>query len=191
MGFFDNLAETAFRKAPDGSDIYYPNGWMGKGRIVRESARRQKLFNYQKRIYKYAIPLMSVYGAVIGASRHLTIANLVFIGVVAGLLFARQRYLIAGLAVYSENSLTFTEFVARRAKAFHPSIFWFFGASSLILIAGTLALPILIPRTSFEEMVLLMISLISFGIFGLALSIYLYKARKSNNSIQPTRESRG
>jgi len=189
MGFFDNLAETAFRKNPDGSDIYYPNGVIGKGRIVRDSARRQTLFNYHKRICKYGIPLMALYGAVLGMSGGLTKGHLIFIGIVAGLAFARQRYLIAGLPVYSERP-TVTEFAARGSKAFHPLLLLFLGASSLILIAGGVAMPILL-RTSFEKIMFPMIGLISFGVLGLALSVYVYKARKSNNSIQPTQKSRG
>src|SRR5260221_1103146 len=189
MGFFDNLAETAFKKTPDGSDIYYPNGVIGKGRIVRDSTRRQKLFNHHKRICKYGIPLVTLYGAVLGASGGFTKGHLIFIVVVMVLLFARQRHLIAGLPIYSEKP-TVTEFAERRAKVFHPLLLLFLGVSSLILIVGGAAMPILL-RTSFEKILFPMIGLIGFGVVGLALSAYLYKARKSNNSIQPTQKTRG
>jgi hypothetical protein len=189
MGFFDNLAETAFKKTDDGSEIYFPNGVIGKGRIVRDSTRRQKLFNYHKRIIKYGLPLMILYGLVVGASGGVTKGHLIFIGVVIGLLFARQRYLIAGLPVYSER-LTVTEATTRGAKAFHPLLLFLFGGCSLILIAGGAALPILL-RVPFDQIAFPMIGTISFGALGLSLSVYLYKARKSNNSIQPTQKPRG
>src|SRR6266705_253219 len=138
MGFFDNLAETAFRKNPDGSDIYYPNGVLGKGRIVRDFTRRQKLFNYHKRICKYGIPLMALYGAVLGVGG-LTKGHLIFIGIVAGLAFARQRYLIAGLPVYSERP-TVPEFAARGSKAFHPLLLLFLGGCRMIMITRVVAM---------------------------------------------------
>ncbi len=176
MGFFDNLAETAFRKNLDGSDIYFPNGVIGKGRIVRDPARRQKLFNYHKRMCKYGVPLLTLYGLVLGASGGITRGHLIFIGVAVGLLFARQRYLMAGLPVYSERQ-TVTELAGKGAKAFHPLLLLFLGGSSLILIAGGAAMPILL-TTSFEKILFPMIGLVSFGVLGLALSVYLYKARK-------------
>jgi hypothetical protein len=185
MGFFDNLAETAFRKNHDGSDIYFPSGVFGKGRIVRDAARQKKLFNYHKRICKYGIPLASLYGLVFGVSG----GHLIFIGVVLGLIFARQRYLIAGLPVYSEKP-TLTEVAARGAKAFHPWLLLLFGGCSLILIVGGAATPILL-NTSFDKIAFPVIGMVSFGVLGLALSVYLYKARKSNNSIQPTQKPRG
>ena len=185
MGFFDKLAETAFRKNHDGSDIYFPNGVIGKGRIVRDAARRKKLFNYHKRIFKYGIPLVLLYGLVFRISS----GHLIFVGVVAGLMFARQRYLIAGLPVYAERP-TVGEVAARGAKAFHPLLLLLFGGCSLILIAGGAAIPIL-SNMPFEQIAFPMIGIISFGILGLALSVYLYKARKSNNSIEPTQKPRG
>ena len=124
MGFFDNLTETAFRKSLDGSDIYFPNGVIGKGRIVRDPTRRQKLFNYHKRTIKYGLPLMILYGFAVGATGGITMGHLIFIVVVAGLLFARQRYLIAGLPVYSEKP-TVTEFAERGAKLFIPCFYCF------------------------------------------------------------------
>src|SRR5712691_5686451 len=171
MGFFDNLAETAFRKSQDGSDIYFPNGVIGKGRIVGDPARRKKLFNYHKRILKYGIPLSVLYGLVFGVSG----GHLIFIGVVLVLLFARQRYLIKGLPVYSER-LTVTEVAAKGAKAFHPLLLLLFGGSSLILIAGGAAMPILLGMP-FDKTAFPMIGIISFGVLGLSLSVYLYKAR--------------
>src|SRR5258708_921881 len=96
--------------------------------------------------------------------------------VAVGLLFARQRYLMAGLPVYSERQ-TVTELAGKGAKAFHPLLLLFLGGSSLILIAGGAAMPILL-TTSFEKILFPMIGLVSFGVLGLALSVYLYKARK-------------
>jgi len=185
MGFFDNLAETAFKKTDDGSEIYFPNGVIGKGRIVGDPARRKKLFNYHKRILKYGIPLAVLYGLLFGVSG----GHLIFIGVVLILLFARQRYLIADLPVYSER-LTVTEVAASGAKAFHPLLLLLLGGCSLILIAGGVVMPILL-RMPFDQIALPMIGIVSFGVLGLSLSVYLYKARKSSNSIQPTKKPRG
>jgi len=189
MGFFDNLTETAFRKSIDGSDVYFPNGVIGKGRIVRDPTRRQKLFNYHKRIIKYGLPLMILYGLVVGATGGITKGHLIFIVVVGGLLFARQRYLIAGLPVYSER-LTVTEVTARGAKIFHPLLLFLLGGCSLILIVGGAAIPILL-SIPFDKIAFPIIGLIGFGVLGLSLSVYLYKARKSNNSMQPTQKPRG
>ena len=188
MGLFDNLAETAFKKNHDGSDIYFPNGVIGKGRIVGDPARRKKLFNYHKRMLKYGIPLFSLYGAIAGASG-ITKNDLAFVGIMLGLLFVRQRYLIAGLPVHSER-LTFTQAAATGAKAFPPFLLLLLGVCSLITIAGAAAMPIVL-RIPFEKILFPVIGIISFGVLGLAVSVYLYKARKSSNSIQPTHKPRG
>src|SRR5437879_1293175 len=113
---------------------------------------------------------------------------LLFIGIALVLFIARQRYLIAGLPVYSEK-LTVTEVAARGAKAFHPLLLLLFGGCSLILIVGGVAMPILL-RVPFDKIAFPVIGLTSFGVLGLSLSVYLYKARKSNNSMQPTQKTR-
>lgn len=187
MGFFDNLAETAFKKGADGSDIYYPSGIIGKGRVVVDAERRKKLFNYHKRTYKYVIPLASLYGLVVGFGG-MTLGHLVFIGIVLTLLLARQRYLIKGLPVYGEK-LKLSEAAAVGAKAVHPAFLLIFGTSSLLLIAAGATLPI-VSGLPAKEVLRPMLGIASMGLLGLALSIYLYRVRKSN-SIQPTQKPRG
>ena len=177
MGFFDDLAETAFKKGADGSDIYYPSGIIEKGRVVSDAERRKKLIKYHKRIFKYVIPLFSLYGVAVGL-RGITWGHVVFIGVVLLLLIARQRYLIRGLPIYGAK-LQASEALARGAKVFHPAFLVIFGVSSLLLIAMGAAIPVIF-ELSVEEVLYPMLGIVSMGFLGLALSIYLYRARKSN-----------
>jgi hypothetical protein len=188
MGFFDDLAETAFKKSAEGSEIYYPTGVLGKGRVVSAPERRRKLFNYHKRIYKYLIPLSLLYGLALGFDG-ITRGGWAFIGVVLVLVVARQRYLINGLPIYGEKLRT-AEALATGAKAFHPAFLLLFGVSSLFLIVGGAATPFVF-GSSINEVLYPMLGIVSMGLLGLAFSIYLYRARKSNNSIHPPQRQRG
>jgi hypothetical protein len=188
MGFFDDLAEAAFKKNAEGSDVYYPSGILEKGRVVSDPEQRRKLFNFHKRFCKYLIPLSSLYGVALGFNG-ITRGHVAFIGVVLVWVLARQRYLISGLPIYGEK-LRASEAVATGAKAFHPAFLLLFGVSSLFLIAGGAATPFVL-GSAINEVLYLMLGIVSMGLLGLALSIYLYRARKSNNSIQPTQRQGG
>src|SRR6267143_3836948 len=179
MGFFDDLAEAAFKKGADGSDIYYPSGVLEKGRVVSDAERRKKLFIYHKRVYKYAIPLFALYGVALGFGGF-TWGHLLFIGAVLILLITRQRYLISGLPTYGEK-LKASEAVAKGAKAFHPAFLVILGVISLLLIAGGAAIPVVF-GLSVKGILYPILGIVSMGLLGLVLSIYLYRARKSARS---------
>ena len=183
MGFFDDLAEAAFKKGADGSDIYYSSGVLEKGRVVLDAERRKKLFTYHKRVYKYATPLFVLYGAAVGFGSF-TWSHLVFIGVVLILLIARQRYLISGLPTYGEK-LKASEAVTKGAKAFHPALLVISGVISLLLIAGGAAIPVVF-GLPVKEILYPILGIVCMGSLGLALSVYLYRARKSNGAFEGT-----
>ena len=183
MGVFDDLAEAAFKKDADGSEVYYPSGVLERGRLVADPQRRRKLFNYHKRILKYVVPLSTLYGTALGFGG-ITRGHLIFIGVVLVLLVGRQRYLIRGLPTHGEK-LKASEAVSRGAKAFHPAFLAILALSSLALIVSGAALPIWF-GVPFEEASYAMLGIVSMGLLGLATSIYLLRARKSDKSVQPT-----
>ncbi len=46
MGYFDKIAKAAFKEGDNGETIYFPNGLLGKGRLVKDPARRNQLFKF-------------------------------------------------------------------------------------------------------------------------------------------------
>ena len=64
MGYFDGLANSAFKKDAEGRDLFYPNGIFGKGRVLPDAETaamlRAKLVNFYKLMMLGGIPLMVV-----------------------------------------------------------------------------------------------------------------------------------
>ena len=55
MGYFDQLAEAAFKTSDDGEIIYYPNGVLTKGRVIPDQETRDKAFKLQRKILKVSM----------------------------------------------------------------------------------------------------------------------------------------
>src|SRR3954469_20648308 len=52
MGYFDGLANSTFKKDAQGRDLFYPNGMLGKGRIIPDAETAAKLRDKVVQFYK-------------------------------------------------------------------------------------------------------------------------------------------
>jgi Flp pilus assembly protein TadB len=132
MGYLDSFADPLFKTDAEGRIVFFPNGKLGRGRIVPDAATAEGL----RKTVKYGMPLLIVVAvaAVIG------IGTLIGIGVaiVLGLLFQLYlRWRVSGLPV-SDVSLTFGEVRQRQADALGMGWLIVLAIGSAILAASSL-----------------------------------------------------
>ena len=176
MGYFDRIAEAAFKEGENGEIIYFPNGLLGKGRLVKDSERRIQLFNFNKRLNKYLMPSMLLYGILIGLGEGVSLSNILPILTICIIVFIRQRFLIRGLPIYNKK-LTLEEAATSASKAFKPSLLIFMMVISLMLILMSITMPFILDE-SIKEMLFLVLVPLFVGLVSLAISLYLYKMKK-------------
>lgn len=182
-GYFDRLADSGFKKTDDGNTIYYPNGVLGKGRIVQDEAKELVLRNFNKRTYKYFTPVCMIYGAVLGWSG-VSLWDLLIIVSCFLLLIGRQRYLIYGLPVYDQR-LTVKEAMSKGANTFNFGFIKFSMAISVLMIIVAFTLPFLFGK-SFSDIALLVLLLIALALLNLILYGYFYRLKKSSANSSTT-----
>lgn len=181
-GYFDKIAEIAFKEGENGETIYFPNGILGKGRLVEDPACKERLFKLHKLLYKYFVPLCILYGLLLGLSGGASLDGLAPIILIALLLMLRQQVLIRGLPVLNER-LTVKEAAVSTSKAFHPTFMKFAFAYGVLGILLSLFIPYFLEKPINEVLDLVLIVL-ALSVILMIISIILYKANKSNNAIK-------
>ena len=176
MGYFDKLTESAFKQSKTGESIYFPNGVLGKGRLVKDVLKKDKLFKFHKRLNKYLVPFGVLYGMLIGLGGGLSMDSILPILIIGIIVFIRQRYLIWGLPIHDER-LTLGEATTSVSKAFHPALLVVMGVNGILLILLSLSLPFILEE-SYSEALFLVLTLSILGVLSLWFSIYFYKRRK-------------
>lgn len=177
MGYFDKIAEAAFKETSDGLPVYYPNGAMGKGRLVSSNEQKEKLFKYHKRLYKVLIFVGLPYGWLLGMSGVFTVATVAPIVVLAALMFLRQYWLVRKLPKH-DLKLGFNEAIGKGSKALPNWYYWVLGVLSGIGIVFALTLPYQLNKT-YMELIGLIIGFFSVSLLGLGLSIKMYRAKNT------------
>ncbi len=176
MGYFDKIAETSFKEGDNGETIYFPNGIFGKGRLIKDPNQKTKLFKFHKRINKYLIPLVILYGIPLGLVGENLLKGIVPILIIGVIIFIRQRFLMRGLQIY-DKKLSFKEATSSVAKAYHPTLIILMLISGVILILLALSLPLVIEKPIDEILSLVLIPLLT-GILSFGVGLYLYKIKK-------------
>jgi hypothetical protein len=177
MGYFDKIAEAAFKETEQGMAVYYPNGAMGKGRLISSKEEKEKIFKFHKRLYKVLMFVGLPYGWLLGLSGIFTVSTIAPIIVLAGLMFLRQYWLIRKLPKH-ELKLGFNEAIGKGSKALPNWYYWVFGLLSVIGIIFALTLPYQLGKT-YVELIELVIGFGSFSLLGLGLSIKMYLAKNT------------
>ena len=175
MGFFDKLAESAFKESSNGEIIYYPNGALGKGRLVTDPAQKTKLFNYSKRLFKYLFPLGIIYGMGAGFSYGVSLESIIPIIVIYFVAFIRQRFLIKNLAIHNEK-LTIKEGVATVSQAYHPVFLASSVINGVLLVCLAFALPSILNK-SISEILSLVIFVFMVGVVSIGFGAYFFRAK--------------
>jgi len=173
VGYFDSLADSAFKKNPQGEGwLYYPDGILSKGRIVVDKDYKEKLFRFQKRMYMYLFPLGIFYGLGLGVD----IFNIYHIVPVIGLLslvYIRQYYLIKDLPK-SDVKLKYKEATAIALKGLPKFYFYLLYILSGCMIVMGLCAPVIFNKP-YSELINIILILFGTGVVGLILGVFLQK----------------
>ncbi|WP_126457086.1 hypothetical protein [Sulfuriflexus mobilis] len=176
MGYFDKIAATAFKEGKNGETLYFPNGILGKGRLVEDPVRKEKLFKFHKRLNKYFLPLCILYGLLLGLSGGVSLNGFMPIIIIGLVVIMRQQILIRGLPVKNEK-LSAKEAMTSTSKALHPAWVPVMFVAGIIGILLSLSIPFFFEK-SFNELLGLVVITLTLGIVSLGISLYLYKIQK-------------
>jgi len=177
MGYFDKVAAAAFKETSDGMTVYYPNGVIGKGRLVTNDEEKEKLFRYHKRLYKVLMFVGIPYGWLLGLSGVYTVGTIAPIAILAALMFLHQYRLIRELPKH-EMRLGLNEAIAKSSNALPNWYYWLFGTLSVVGLFLAVTLPFQLEKT-YKELLVPVIGFGSFGLLGLSLSIKFYRAKNT------------
>jgi NADH:ubiquinone oxidoreductase subunit H len=167
VGYFDGLANSAFKTDAEGRELFFPYGILGKGRVLPDAETaaviRAKIVNFYKLLMFAGIPLMVVLvnlpGGVIGV---------VAIGVIACIgTWLYFRSLTAGLAISGER-LSYAE--AQRSAAQGHSYLGLILLSilSLVFVIGGLFL------LAVDDMEVRLVAIACIVLFGACLCVFLW-----------------
>jgi len=59
MKLFDAMVENSFIKTEDGLDLFFPNGFFGKGKIIPNQDEKDKVIKFLKKYYIMGSVLLS------------------------------------------------------------------------------------------------------------------------------------
>ncbi len=177
MGYFNGIAESAFKENPDGEGwLYYPNGILSKGHIVTDPSYKEKLFKFQKRMYMFLIPFSILYGLSLDLE-NLELASLYPLVIIMMPVYLRQYFLVRKLPK-SEVKLKFKEGIETASKKLPKSYFYFLYISAAVLIALGLSTPLLFDKP-YSEVKDLVLMLSGMGLFFFVVTIFLQKLKNS------------
>ena len=181
MGFFDKITEQTFKINEEGETIYYPNGLLGKGRLVGSVEKKEKLYNYQKRVNKYFLPFSIFYGILIGLGGSLSLEAFYPLLIIYLFIFIRQRLLIRGLPIYGKKH-TVKETTESISKIYSPNFLKFMGVMGVFSILISFFIPFIIEKP-INEIVPLFAIPFGVGAFSLVFAVYFIKLKKSNKAL--------
>ena len=98
MGYFERVAESAFKETADGLCVYYPNGVLGKGRVVTSPELKKKIFSFHKNTVKFGIPLCIAAGLFLKLQLVILLAL-----VILPVFYFYQRKLIGNLPIHNSR----------------------------------------------------------------------------------------
>ena len=146
MGYFDGLSDGSFKLDRQGRWVFYPWGALGKGYVLPDEARKDRIRQFVKRYLLVTLPLSILFGVAfsnVALSRRLTVWTGVLIGLlpldfVGSIVFYgwRTARLLEGFRV-SEEKLRIAEAYRNSAKSHNLAILiFFFVLSALFVVAG-------------------------------------------------------
>jgi len=175
-GYFNNLANSAFKDNPNGEGwLYYPNGILSKGRIVLDIKYKEKLFNFQKYIYMLGIPLGVIYGLSIDFDR-ITIYTL-FPPLVFIVVFYSIQYLLIKNLEVSNVKLKYKEATSKAMQGLPSWYCYLLYSSSLLIIIIGLSIPLIFNKT-YSEVLNLILLTVGMGVVGMVVGRLVQKYQK-------------
>lgn len=180
MGYFETLADNAFKEASDGTLLYYPNGVMSTARVVPDEETKEKLFKFQKRLYKSIFFFVIPYAFLVGLSGQLNLVLLSPFLVYFAFIILRQHFNVRSLARHDEK-MSLKEAVSKGSMALPNWYYWVTGVLSVVGIALGVSFPFVIGGP-FRETLFISLVLCSIGLLVLALSVKMYKLKNRENA---------
>jgi hypothetical protein len=177
MGYFDKVAANYFKETDEGEVIYYPNGALGKGRLVPDEATREALFNMQKQMLQVLFLVVLPYIWIIGIAGAYTLGAFSPVLLVAGYYLYRQHKLTRHLKKHHLR-LGFKEAATRGSKVLPDAYYKIMMVFSVLVIILALSLPMMM-GVPFEQLFWPVIGISAFGLFGLVLAVKMYQLKKS------------
>jgi hypothetical protein len=177
MGYFDSLAESSFKENPEGEGwLYYPNGILSKGRIVKNTLYKEKLFKFQKRMYMVFLPSGVLYGLSIDTASF-NLYSLLFPLFIIAVTFLRQYWLTKDLPI-SKIKLKYKEATTKAVKGLPSWYLYLLFISSVLVIIFGLFSPLIFNKP-YSETVFLTTSFLGMGITGMVLGFLVLKYKKN------------
>ncbi|MCW8830227.1 MAG: hypothetical protein OQK32_01785 [Gammaproteobacteria bacterium] len=178
MGYFKHLANSAFKSNPEGGGwLYYPNGILSKGRIVTDKQHKDKLFNFQKHMYMFLMPLGVIYGIFLSRT-DFNLYDLIPIVIILAPIYLRQYWLIRNLPKCNIK-LKYNEATSEAVKGLPMWVIYVSYTSSAMLITIGFCSPWFFNKP-ISEVIELALMLIGFGMAGILLGLIAHKYKKSN-----------
>ncbi len=171
MGYFEKIANNFFREK-DGKTIYYPNGMIGKGRVIPNEEIKTKLVNFHKRILQLSFFIVLPYAYFVGISESVSAIALSPVIFVALLIYFWHRNLVSSLEVHN-SKLGAKDAVTGNVKALPNWYFWVFGSISLVLTILVLILPVIAGKPFTWPL----FAVAAAGLFGFVFSVKMYRVK--------------
>jgi hypothetical protein len=130
MSFLDAKSNTLFKTDENGSLLFYPRGYWGKGYVLPDEEAKIKIKGFVKKYM--AIALLVIFGSV--ALLGSEVNPLVWLPVLLTYYFVRLGRFTKGLPV-SEEKLTFVEAITNSAKSDSLVMLTFFFLSLVALVS--------------------------------------------------------
>ena len=182
MGYFEHLANAAFKDNPEGNGwLYYPNGMLSKGRVVTDKQYKDKLFKFQKHMYMFLMPSGVIYGLFLSRTEFY-FYNLIPIVIILTPIYIRQYLLIRDLSKCNIK-LKYNEATSEAVKGLPTWSIYVLYISASMLIAIGFCSPWFFNKP-LSEVIELALMLIGFGIAGILLGLFVHKYKKSNKSVK-------
>ena len=162
MGYFERAAESAFKETEDGLCVYYPNGIIGKGRIVTSPELKERIYIFHKNTMKYGIPIALMAGLFLKISFVLILAL-----IAAPIFYWYQHRLIGGLKIHNSKNTAQEIYSKVRFPAWYRKLLLILGVMGLLFSLFVFAF--------LQKSYLVSFALSLLSVVGIVLSLYLKK----------------
>lgn len=175
MGYFDTLVEVNFKEGATGEIIFFPNGFMGKGRVVPNEDVKQRLCEFQRMEYKFTYLIFIPYLWILAISGFFSVVFLCPAIVAWCFILYKQHSLTKGLEEH-DLKLSFREAYVKRSRAQPNWYYWMVGiVSSLLMVYGVML-------AIFSHKPIIALIIFACGLLGLGVSTQGYRLKNLTNS---------
>ncbi len=178
MAFFDKLSTLWFKTDSQGRELYFPDGFFGKGYILPDPMTKEKALKFHKRYSVIGFVAGLFVGMVLVSYDPLSYIKIPvvigFLGLFIAIFTWGKRKITANLEI-SEERLTFKENLADFVSGVHVFWLWLLVIVSLLFIG----LSILLFLNEPEKPWILLYGLIPFGPCAI-LFLYAIYIKKKN-----------